>query len=196
MGTDKAAVEFQGQSLVVHALNILKATGLTASIAGARSPLADIAPVVEDREPDRGPLGGITAALVSSNLQYAVFITVDMPLLPPQLLTLLLDSARRSRAAVTVTSLGGFAQTFPVVMDRAVLPYLLGELQAGRGGCFAALQSATIALGEELVVLPAESIVLPGAAEQPVERWFLNLNTPADMDSAKAFSSDASTSST
>jgi len=194
MGTDKATVGFRGQPLVVHALRILREAGLTASIAGARSPLEDIAPLVQDREPDRGPLGGITAALASSTLRYAVFISVDMPLLPPSLIAFLLDTARGSRAAVTMTSLKGFAQTFPVVMDRAVLPHLLGELEAGRCGCFSALQSAAIALCEALVVLPAESIVLPGSAEhigrRPVENWFLNLNSPADMERAEAFSVD------
>jgi len=192
MGKDKSTVRFQGRPLIVHALRILKEAGLTASIAGARSQLEGIAPVLQDREPDRGPLGGITAALASSSLRYAVFISVDMPLLPPSLLTLLLDTARRAKAAVTMISLGGFTQTFPVVMDRAVLPHLLGELTVGRAGCFLALQSATIALGKELVVLPAESVVLKDSAghlcRRPAETWFLNLNSPLDVERAEAYS--------
>ena len=64
MGMDKALVEFRGLPLVVHALNILRAAGLSASIAGARSDLKKYASVISDFDTPEGPLGGICAAMV------------------------------------------------------------------------------------------------------------------------------------
>jgi len=192
MGTDKAMVQFRGEPLVVHALRILKRAGLSASIAGARSVLENFAPVVQDRESDRGPLGGICSAMASSDCRYAVFTPVDLPLLPPSLLSHLLDAARGAGSVVTLASLRGFAQTFPVVLDRAVLPHLQAELEAGSGGCFAAFLSAAGALAQPPVVLAAESIVLTdssgNAQLRPSDLWFLNLNSQAELESAQACS--------
>jgi molybdopterin-guanine dinucleotide biosynthesis protein A len=191
MGLDKALVEFHGQPLVSHALHILNAAGLSASIAGARSRLESFAPVVQDAEPDRGPLGGICAALASTACRYAIFLPVDLPLLPPELLTRLLDTARLSGGAAVMASLGGFAQTFPAVVDRVVLPHLRSELEAGRGGCFSALQSAATRLGGSLVLLPAESLTLSDpvcCAHPSADVWFSNLNSPADVERAQASS--------
>jgi molybdopterin-guanine dinucleotide biosynthesis protein A len=182
MGQDKALVEFRGQPLVVHALRILQAAGLSASIAGARSPLERFASVIEDEEPDRGPLGGICAALASTASRYAVFLPVDLPLVPPALLIRMLDTARLSEGVVVMASLGGFAQTFPVVVDRVVLPHLRSELKAGRGGCFSALQSAA------LVLLPAESLTIPSSSGYNLHHadgWFSNLNSPSDVERAQ-----------
>jgi len=192
MGTDKAMVQFRGEPLVVHALRILKEAGLSASIAGARASLERFAPVVQDRESDRGPLGGICSALASSDCRYAVFIPVDLPLMPGLLLSHLLDAARRAGAAVTLSSLRGFAQTFPVVLDRAILPHLRTEFEAGRGGCFTAFQSVAGAAGQAPLILAAESIVLADSSgnshSPPPEVWFLNLNSPAELETAEAYS--------
>lgn len=197
MGRDKATIQFHGKPLIVHALRILREAGLSASIAGARSPLDEFAPVVQDGEPDRGPLGGICAALASSRSRYGVFISVDTPLFPPSLLSLLMDTVRDSGAAAVMTSLGGFVQTFPVALNRALLPYLRKELEAGRGGCFSAFESSAACLGLELLVLPAESIVLQGATDESsrrkAENWFVNLNSPADVDRAESMSPDGIT---
>jgi molybdopterin-guanine dinucleotide biosynthesis protein A len=190
MGQDKALVEFRGQPMVVHALRILNEAGLSAKIAGARSSLAAYAPVVPDSEPDRGPLGGICAALASVDRRFAVFLPVDMPLLPVDLLTCLLTIARGSRAVVVMASVAGFTQTFPAVIDRSVLPHLRVELEAGRGGCFSALQSAAEALGRPLAVLPVEGTALGNSIacgnHPPADLWFLNLNTAEDLSRAEA----------
>jgi molybdopterin-guanine dinucleotide biosynthesis protein A len=199
MGTDKALVEFRGRPLVAHAVDLLCAVGLPVFIAGARSPLESYAPVIPDFTTDAGPLGGICAALESlkdsspclaavvsaPETVYAVFLSVDLPLLPPLLLRYLLYHACITGSAVTLPSVNGFPQTFPVVLSLDALPVLKHELSSGQGGCYAAFQATSAALGKPVSILPAEVLVqsrkIAHPAALPVSDWFLNVNAPADL---------------
>ena len=185
MGRDKALVEFRGQPLVAHALRILHEAGLPAAIAGSQPGLDAYAPVIADLRPGLGPLGGICAALASIQTQWAVFVSVDQPLLPPLLLRSLLHHAEISGKPVTLAALGGFVQTFPAVVDRVILPALQAELNAGRSGCFSAFKAAADAVGEPIEVLAAEALAQNGQVSQShglaPESWFLNINTADDL---------------
>ena len=188
MGRDKALVEFAGRPLIAHALSILKGAGLPPMIAGARSALGDFAPVVEDRDPGLGPLSGICAALERTQAGHAVFISVDMPLLPSSLLQYLLHHARITGRAVTLASVTGFAQTFPAVLDHAVLPVLRSELAGRRLGCFRSFKAAAAKLEQPVSIVSVELVAQAGQAEHPhgisAGRWLLNLNAPGDLGRA------------
>jgi molybdenum cofactor guanylyltransferase len=188
MGSDKALIEFNGEPLVVHALNILRNAGLTAMIGGARSDLSKFGPLIDDA--GLGPLDGICAALASTSAELAVFLSVDMPLLPPSLIPVLLLHARLTKSAVTVPSVNGFAQTFPSVVRRAALPALQSELDSGNDGCFSAFRAAAAHLDEPFTILAVENLVQAGQLEHPGNLppafWFLNVNTPADLDRARS----------
>ncbi len=188
MGTDKALVQLRGAPLIVRALGILRDAGLDAAIAGARSDLSGYAPALDD--PGRGPLGGICAGLGSTPAKLAVFLSVDMPLLPSVLVSFLLDHARRTEAAITLASVNGFAQPFPAVVERAVLPGLQVELQAGNDGCFSAFRAVSERARKPLQILPAEDVVQAGQVEDPhglaPTYWFVNVNTPNDLARAES----------
>jgi molybdopterin-guanine dinucleotide biosynthesis protein A len=205
MGADKALIPLAGRPLVARSVDILHQAGLTACIAGARSPLGEFAPVVEDREADQGPLGGVCSALRAmeegmfakkmprkgpSGMRWAVFLSVDLPLLPASLLACLLDRARITGVAATLASVNGYPQTFPAVVDRLALPALEAELKAGRGGCFAAFQVAAAKLGRPMAVCAVELLLQCGQiAHQgglPAARWFLNVNAAGDLRRAEA----------
>jgi molybdopterin-guanine dinucleotide biosynthesis protein A len=185
MGRDKALLAFAGQPLIARALRILRDAALEPAIAGARSSLHACAPVVEDTRPDLGPLAGICAAFASTQARWCIFLPVDLPLLPASLLQYLLLHAQITGSAVTLAAMNGFAQTFPVVLDRAVLPALDAELASGRRGCFSAFQAAAESLQQPVAVLPVELLAQSGhvahPARLPAFRWFLNVNTPADL---------------
>jgi len=191
MGSDKALEPLAGQPLIAHGLSILRQAGLATSIAGARSPLANFAPVVEDSQPGLGPLGGICAAIASTSACQAVFLPVDLPLLPASLIAFLLHHARITDAAVTLCSVSGFTQTFPAVVSRTALSVLQGELEAGRRGCFSAFQAASTRLGQPLSVLPVELLAQSGHVSHPGGlppfRWFLNVNDSEDLRRARTF---------
>jgi molybdopterin-guanine dinucleotide biosynthesis protein A len=188
MGTDKALVPFRGRPLVEHALEILRGAGLTASIAGARSPLEAFAAVQEDAEPDKGPLGGVCAALRSTTAEQAVFIPVDAPLLPSSLISYMVRHAETTGAAVTLVRVGGFTQTFPTVLRRAVSPWLERELAEGHLGCLQAFEGAAASLGQHVSVIGVEDAAAAGSIAHPerlaVDRWFANLNSPVDLRDA------------
>jgi molybdopterin-guanine dinucleotide biosynthesis protein A len=190
MGQEKALLQLAGQPLVVHALQVLREAGLSGTIAGGNASLMAFAPVVEDSEPGLGPLGGICAALASTSTRWAVFLPLDLPLLPASLIAYLLNHALITRAVITVPSVNGYTQSFPAVVDRAALPLLRAELEAGRRGCFSAFQAAAESLGQAVTVLSVELEVQSGRVahpeSMPAVRWFLNVNTPADLRRAIA----------
>jgi molybdenum cofactor guanylyltransferase len=182
MGSEKALVQLRGVPLIAHTLQILRDAGLDASIAGARSAeLAKFAPIVADVTPDLGPLGGICAALAATSAPYAVFLSVDAPLIPAPLLTHMLAHAKQTSAAVTLVSLNGFAQTFPAVVDRRALPALEATLHSADRGCYAAFRAAAQALAAPLAVLSAEELPIAHPAGLVPELWFSNINAPADL---------------
>lgn len=197
MGTDKALVELAGRLLIQHSLDALREAGISAAIAGARSELREYAPVIEDSKPGLGPLGGVCAALRSSTAGWALFLSVDLPLIPASLIRVLLDRAQITESAVTLASVNGFPQTFPAIIDRAALPVFETELAAGRGGCFAAFQAGAAALGQTASVLPVEYLAQTGAVSHPYGLspvlWFLNVNTPSDLDRAERVTAEFQT---
>jgi molybdopterin-guanine dinucleotide biosynthesis protein A len=185
MGHDKALISLAGQPLIAHALTILREAGLSPKIAGARSNLSTYAPVIPDPDPDLGPLSGICAALESSPARYAIFLPIDMPLLPACLIAYLIHHAQITSSFVTLPSICGAANTFPAVLDRSVLPAFKSELANGRRGCMSAFHAAARALGQPISVIPVEVLAQSGHAAHPrglpAALWFLNLNTPADL---------------
>lgn len=189
MGADKALLTLNGQPLIANALATLRQAGLTPSIAGGHPALAAFAPLLPDPTPHLGPLSGICSALASTTAELSVFLPVDLPLLPAPLFTLLLNHAQITGSAVTLVSVSGFPQTFPVVIRQSALPALQTELAARRLGCFSAFQAAAAALDAPPSVLPVEYLLQSGQiahpAGLPAAWWFLNLNTPADLTRAQ-----------
>ncbi len=193
MGSDKALVKFCGKTLLFNSVDVFYKAGLEVSIAGNRLPLEGFVPVIPDSAIEhgrRGPLAGICAGLAATERDFAVFLPVDMPLIPASLLTFLVEYACGTDSLITLVSVNGFAQTFPAVVSRIALPSLRTRLDAGEGGCFAGFQAAASALGKDLIVLPVEMLVQAGQVSQseglPAVQWFHNVNTPEDLARAHA----------
>lgn len=190
MGRDKALLEFAGQPLIARAVGILREAGLKTSIAGVRADLAIHAPIVEDRLRGQGPLAGVCAALEAMEGRWGVFLSVDVPLLPAALMAYLLRHAQVTGSAVTIASLSGAKQTFPAVLDRAVLPYLSAELDAGQRKCIVAFEGAAAALGQPVAAVPVELLVQTGELVHPEAlppvQWFLNVNDPEEFRIAES----------
>jgi molybdenum cofactor guanylyltransferase len=193
MGRDKALVKVAGRPLVEHALGILRESGVTTRIAGARAELDGFAPVVKDA--GGGPLAGVCAALEATEAQLAVFLPVDVPLVPASLIGYLLHHARVTGAAATVPSACGFAQTFPAVVRREALPELRRALENGAGGCFAAFRRAAGKLQRPFACIAVEELAQCGQAEHEMgvaaARWLTNVNTPQDVERASRLLSAA-----
>lgn len=187
MGQDKALVQVGGKALIKRALEILKEAGLPAAIAGARTELGEYATVIPDE--GQGPLSGVCAALRSTRAEFSVFLPVDMPLVPAELVRVLLDRAAATGTPITLAEANGFAQTFPAVVHRSAQEALDSELAAGRLGCFAAFEAVVQNLGQPTHTVSVEMLVQAGQVAHPLgiapAFWFLNVNRPDQLQQAE-----------
>jgi molybdopterin-guanine dinucleotide biosynthesis protein A len=192
MGRDKALLELAAKPLIAHALDTLRNAGLDPRIAGARADLSQFAPVVPDRDSSSGlgPLSGVCAALSAADVRYAVFLPVDLPLVPAALITYMVYQAAVTQSAITVASVGAFTQTFPAVIDRAAAPALEAALSSGDRNCLKAFRAAADALSKPFSALPLELLVQAGQVSHPAGlpayAWFHNINSPGDLAYAES----------
>src|SRR6266436_4670837 len=87
MGQDKAFLPWEGQTLLARALEATQAVASLTRIVGARAKFDAYANVVEDIFVDRGPLGGIHAALSLTAREFNLVLAVDLPFVTSALLT-------------------------------------------------------------------------------------------------------------
>ena len=118
MGTDKAFLEFGGQTLLERALAVMAAACERVTIVGDPAKFANHGTVVADVFPGCGPLGGIHAALAHSAAELNLMVAVDMPFVSAELLAFLLAAAERSDAIVTVPRAGKGLQPLCAVYRR------------------------------------------------------------------------------
>lgn len=106
MGTDKAFVEYQGRTLLSRVLELANSVTTEVRIVGSREKFAAFAVVVEDVFCDCGPLGGIHAALRSTQTELNLMLAVDTPFISSGLLEYLISQARLATDALAVVPEG------------------------------------------------------------------------------------------
>jgi molybdenum cofactor guanylyltransferase len=80
MGTEKHALEIDGETFLMRAVNVLKPACETVKIVlNQTQTLETSLPVLRDIYPARGALGGIHAALKNCDTKLAVILAVDLP---------------------------------------------------------------------------------------------------------------------
>src|SRR3954453_20059134 len=79
MRTDKALLKLGEKTLLEHMLSVTRELTGDVRICGSRTRFATEAQVVEDIFPERGPLGGIHAALNSTETELNLVLSVDTP---------------------------------------------------------------------------------------------------------------------
>jgi molybdopterin-guanine dinucleotide biosynthesis protein A len=186
MGRDKALLELNGRLLIEHALSKLRMLGFSPSIVGTRPDLSSFAPVIPDNFPQAGPLGGMEAALAASDAEQNLFLPVDLPWLPVEFLRWMVERAGHTNALVTVPRTQGLPQPLCAIYSRAMLPHAQAALADGDAKVMRAVEGAAVATGLRSDSFDAESIAASQLWEQrlPVYRWFQNLNSPADFQTA------------
>jgi molybdopterin-guanine dinucleotide biosynthesis protein A len=186
MGQDKAVLQVGGRSLVELALDKLRSIGVAEPrIAGARTDLSSLAPVVPDLHPGCGPLSGIEAALAATTKGLNLFLPVDMPLLPARFLYWMLLRAEITGALMTVPCINGWPQPLCAVYHRDLLRPITASLL---GGNYKVMPVVTAAAGQSQAVdvfdterLASSHPELFAFSPLPLYRWFHNCNLPEDM---------------
>ena len=118
MGRDKAFLEIAGRSLLQRALALAGTVAEETVIVGDATKFSPWGRVVEDVYTERGPLGGIHAALASSKTDLNLMLAVDLPFLEARFLQYLVTEAKKSQAVVTVPESDGGLQPLCAVYRR------------------------------------------------------------------------------
>lgn len=175
MGTDKAFVLLDGRTLLVRALDLARSLTADVGIVGDAVKFASFGPVVEDVFPGCGPLGGIHAALRSSQTDLNLILAVDIPFLTPALLQYMFARAQDSeRAMVTVPRTARGWQPLCAVYRRDFALIAEKALRARRYKIDALFDEAGVQVISELELQSA------GFSSD----LFSNLNTPDDLSEA------------
>jgi molybdopterin-guanine dinucleotide biosynthesis protein A len=181
MGADKCALVLGGRSLLQRAVDALE--GVAGEIVVVGAPGRAPPPVTSQRQmlhasdaiADAGPLVGVLAGLEATSAEVALVVGCDLPLVQPALLRLLAERALAG-ARFVVPVHEGEPQLLCSAWRRDALPVLRAHVAAGDR----AVASMVEALDAEL--LPPEAWRAADAAG----RSFVNVNTPEDLERARA----------
>jgi molybdenum cofactor guanylyltransferase len=163
MGRNKALLKLDGEPLIERGLRKLREVCPKVAIAGGAAELGGFGRVIPDTRPGRGPLGGVVAALEQSSYEWNLFLAIDMPFVPVEVLRGLIEQAGHS--AIVLAEADGVVQPLCGVYSRQALPVLRAELSAER----LKMKDAVAATGAVRLVQFADA------------GWFRNLNTPEEF---------------
>lgn len=149
MGADKALLELAGQTLLQHTLELARAVSEDVRIVGAHEKFGEFAPVVEDKYSNRGPLGGIHAALASTSSEFNLVVAVDLPFLEKRFLQHLVTEALASDAVVTLARAAGGLQPLCAVYRRDFAVLAEQALAAGRNKIDTLFAKTSVRIMEE-----------------------------------------------
>jgi len=177
MGGDKALLRLQGKTLLERALALARQISPRVAILGPRERYtATEERVIEDVFTNCGPLAGIHAALQASETDLNLILSVDVPFVPFDFLSYLLERAEcRPAALVVAPRVGGIVQGTCCACRRAFHTVCEQRLRLGLYKVEDAMQATRAEFIEE------EEIRSRGF-EAAI---FKNLNTPADLTAAQ-----------
>jgi molybdenum cofactor guanylyltransferase len=176
MGSDKAFLRFRDETLLSQALNVAGAVTAEVRIVGDPEKFAAFGRMVEDVYRDRGPLGGIHAALSSSATDLNLMLAVDLPFVTANFLEYLLARARESGAMVTLSRAGGGLQPLCAAYRRAFAELADQSLRDGKNKIDPLFEKVGTCLIREDELLQAGF-----SAEM-----FRNVNTPEELQQARS----------
>jgi molybdenum cofactor guanylyltransferase len=180
-GQDKARATLAGQPMLTRMCDLLSAVSASIHIVAppSRYEFATV-PVIPDRWPGEGPLGGIITALLHTSQQepnttWNLIISCDLPFLTPEFLTSLCDFAQASSAKAIVPESSQGREPLCACWQTSSA----SQLQS-------AFESGMRRVNDGLKLLNAE--VLDESHWKRFDsagRLFWNMNTPADYAEAQ-----------
>jgi molybdopterin-guanine dinucleotide biosynthesis protein A len=175
MGSDKAFLRLGDETLLARALKAAGSVAAEVLIVGDAKKFAGFGWVVEDLYPDRGPLGGIHAALLSSATELNLMLAVDLPFVEPRFLQYLLLRALESGALVTVPRSGQGLQPLCAVYRRGFAKVAEQSLLEGKN------KIDSLFTRVKTCVIEENELARVGFSGE----MFRNLNTPEEFEKAK-----------
>ena len=202
MGRDKSRLPWGGHTFLTHAIRRMQQVCERVFVVGENMEAA--MPVLNDAFPGCGPLAGLHSALLHTATEWNLVLAVDMPLVPPALLKFLAAQCdQRSLAVVpqvaAVGELGeargamGYPHKLPPILQplcasyhRQLLPIVERALSNRELSIQRLLEQAGQGMmGEEysaIRIIDERELAAAGF----VPDMLMNVNTPADLDRARA----------
>lgn len=190
MGRDKALLAFRGRPMVEIAVEKLRGFCSAVSIAGNREDLSGFAPVVPEARVDCGPAAGIEAGLRACTEPWALFVPVDVPLVPGELLRRWAEAMLATPECGASSLKAGGDEQPAFCMWRADALSVVSEAVEDGERRVRNLLWVMEAGPRPLSIYEAESIardlVQAAYPHLQVSNWFMNINTPDDLLFAEA----------
>lgn len=191
MGTDKTLLLFRGRPMVEIAVEKLRTFCSAVSIAGNREDLSRFAPVVPESRRNEGPVAGIEAGLQACTQPWALFLPVDVPLLPAQFLRQWAEAVLAdSLCEASYLAADGREQPIFCLLRPAHLSSMSEALAGGECRVRNLLRIvAGAGAGRALRIWDAQDVA--GALLDPeypqlqIANWFRNVNTPDELSDAE-----------
>lgn len=188
MGTPKAALEWHGSTLLRRVTGIVE-RGTGGPVVVVRAPQQELPPlpagveVTEDASEGRGPLQGLAAGLaaVAGRAEVAYVSSADSPLLHPAFVRVVVE-ALDSEADVALPETGGFQHPLAAAYRTSLLGAVEELIAADSMRLTSFVESCRVRRLGPSALLADPSL----AAFDPELDSLLNLNEPADYESARA----------
>ena len=175
MGQDKAFLSWGQGTLLANAMKLAGNVAASVYIVGDTAKFGGYGSVVEDVYRDRGPLGGIHAALSRSTTELNLMLAVDLPLLKAEFLVYLVVRAQESGATVTVPVTANGSQPLCAVYRREFASVAEQSLREGKNKINPLFARVSTRMVQEQELL-----------EQGFPTgMFRNLNTPEELEEAR-----------
>lgn len=174
MGREKALLPWGPTDLLGHALGRLReACGTVAILSGPKHRFEDRGVTVRpDVEVVAGPLGGVLTGLTILEAELGLFLAVDLPLVPVELLRHLITLAEGHDAVVPISP--GGPEPLCAVYARACAEPIRARIDRG--------ELKMTSFWPDVRVRRVEAVELLRFGDP--EKLFLNVNTPAEYERA------------
>jgi molybdopterin-guanine dinucleotide biosynthesis protein A len=190
MGEDKALLRFCGRPMVEIAVEKLRGFCTEVTIAGNREDLAEFAPVVGEMRVGVGPAAGIEAGLLAAKQEWAMFVPVDVPLVPGALLRRWAVEALRVGMTVSFLRVGQKQPAF-CLLKREMVSSFTKLMDSGERRLEVLLNQTAKSDGYAFWMCDEYELCgrveEGGPDERPLKWWFKNVNTPEDLAEAEAW---------
>ena len=168
MGSDKALLGVEDDTLLLRVARVVESTAGSAIVVAPQGRYEDMGvPVLADRWPGEGPLGGIVTALEFSRDPLNLIVAVDMPRVDVSTLRELVLAANETGRSVIPVHEDGATEPLCAVYHRSDMPALRAFFDGGGRR----VRDAIERMNFERV---------PAA-----ERVFANVNTPEDWEALR-----------
>jgi molybdopterin-guanine dinucleotide biosynthesis protein A len=178
-GREKSHLRIGGRTVLERQLDAFRAVDVPVVLVVDRADrMADAPrPVIVDRWPGTGPLGGLATALSGAGAERVLAVACDLPFITPAFLELLMTTLGPHQAAVP--------------RDQGRWHPLAAAYAAAVGPLFAeTLEQGGRAIWRTLARLDVVALDRPALAPfDPDGRLLANVNTPADLEALDAIES-------